>query len=64
MRLLFLSLVALVIAVVVALLAMEDPGYVLIAVGNWTVETTLVLSVVVLLLGFALGYFLIRSGIK
>ncbi len=64
MRLLFLSLVALVIAVVVALLAMEDPGYVLIAVGNWTVETTLVLSVVVLMLGFALGYFLIRSGIK
>jgi len=64
MKLLFLCLVTLFVAVIVAILAMEDPGYVLFAVGTWTVETTLALLVVVLVTGFSLLYFLIRSGVK
>lgn len=64
MKLLFISLATLIAAVMVALLAMEDPGYVLFAVGEWTVETTLTLSAVVVLLSFFLLYFLIRSGKK
>lgn len=64
MKLLFFGLVTLFVAVVVALLAIEDPGYVLFAVGEWTLETTLALVVVVLVLGFSLLYFLIRTGVK
>lgn len=64
MKLLFLCLVTLFVAVIVAILAMEDPGYVLFAVGTWTVETTLALMVIVLVTGFALLYFLIRTGLK
>jgi HemY protein len=63
-KLLFFALVTLFIAVVVALLAMEDPGYVLFAVGEWTLETTLALAVVVLALTFTLLYFLIRAAVK
>lgn len=64
MRLLFISLATLLVAVFVALLAMEDPGYVLFAVGEWTVETTLALTVVVFAAGFMLLYFLIRASVK
>ena len=64
MKLLFLFLATLFVAVIIAILAMEDPGYVLFAVGTWTVETTLALVVVVLVTGFALLYFLIRAGLK
>ncbi len=64
MKLLFLFLATLFVAVIVAILAMEDPGYVLFAVGTWTVETTLALMVVVLVASFALLYFLIRVGLK
>ena len=64
MKLLFISLLTLFIAVLAALLVMEDPGYVLFAVGDWTVETTLALTVVVLVASFALLYFVIRAGIK
>ncbi len=61
---LFISLATLFVAVLVALLAMEDPGYVLFAVGEWTVETTLALTIVVLVVSSFLLYFLIRAGVK
>ncbi|NOX92973.1 MAG: heme biosynthesis protein HemY [Gammaproteobacteria bacterium] len=64
MKLLLLCLATLFVAVIVAILAMEDPGYVLFAVGTWTVETTLVLMAVVLVASFSLLYFLIRTGMK
>jgi len=63
-KLLFLCLATLFVAVIVALLAMKDPGYVLFSVGTWTVETTLALMVVVLIMSFSLLYFLIRMGVK
>lgn len=73
MKLLFIVLLTMIVAVAIALLAVEDPGYVLIAVGTWTVETTLVLSVIVWISTFGALYYSIRfisrlmgapSGIK
>ena len=61
MKTLIVSLLTLFIAVVVALLAMEDPGYVLIAVGEWTVETTLALAAVVIVLSFFSIHFIMRA---
>lgn len=62
MKFLFLVLITLIAAVSIALLAMEDPGYILIAIGPWTIETTLVLLVVVLLIGFIALYYTLRLG--
>ncbi len=64
MRWLLISLVTLFVAVIVALLVMEDPGYVLIAVGPWTVETSLVLAVVIVLLSFAILYYSLRISFR
>lgn len=64
MKTLVFSLVVLFSAVIVALFAMEDPGYVLIAVGEWTVETTLALTVIVILLSFSILYYSIRGFIR
>ena len=60
MKLLVTVLATLIIAVSIALLAMDNPGYVLIAVGPWTVETTLVLVVIVAVFSFAAIYYAIR----
>lgn len=64
MKMLLIGLVTLFVAVIVALLAMEDPGYVLIAVGEWTIETTLALTVVIILLSFSILYYSIRAGLN
>jgi HemY protein len=63
MKMLLIALATLFVAVIVSLLAMEDPGYVLIAVGEWTVETTLALTVVIVLLSFTILYYSIRAGL-
>lgn len=60
MKTLIISLLTLFVAVVIALLAMEDPGYVLIAVGEWTVETTLALAGLIIALSFFTVYYLAR----
>ena len=60
MKMLILGLVTLFVAVVLALLAVDDPGYVLIAVGEWTVETTLALAAVAIVLSFSILYYGIR----
>lgn len=54
MKLLIIIIIALFCSVGVALLVREDPGYVLVTVGPWTVET----SVAVLVVGLAVVYFL------
>jgi len=61
MKFLFLALAALIISVGLALLAEQDPGYVLISQGDWAVETSLTLTLVVLLVAFGTLYFLIRA---
>ncbi len=60
MKLLITGLVTLIIAVSLALIAVETPGYVLIAVGPWTVETTLALAIIVAILTFVAIYYTIR----
>jgi HemY protein len=56
MKWLLLALVVLVVSVAVALMAMPDPGYVLIAFGKYSVETSLLVFLVVL----ALVYLALR----
>ncbi len=58
----FLLFLVLVLAGVVglALLAQQDPGYVLLAYREWTVETSLSLLVVTIVIGFGLLYAAIR----
>lgn len=58
MKILIYGLVALLAAVAVALLALPDPGYVLIGYGDWSVETTLVVLAVVLVLLYVAVRFL------
>jgi HemY protein len=48
MRYLVYAMLALLAAVAVALLALPDPGYVLIGYGDWSLETTLLVLVAVL----------------
>lgn len=60
MKLFLLSLAVLVAATALALFVMQDPGYVLFAVGPWTVETSFALLVIGILLSFVVLYFGIR----
>lgn len=60
MKLLLTSLLVLIGAVALALFIKDDPGYVLITAGAWSVETSLALLTFVLLLAFAALYYTIR----
>ena len=64
MKLLLYSLVVLIGAAALAVLIKDDPGYVLISAGPWTVETTLALLVFALALLFAALYFTIRFFVR
>lgn len=61
MKFLFIALAALIAAVGLALLAEQDPGYVLVTWQDWALETSLTFATVVVLLTFAALYFVIRS---
>lgn len=60
MRLLIAILIALFAAVGIAIVLREDPGYVLISVGQWTIET----SVAALIIGLAVGFFVLYKLIR
>lgn len=60
MKLLAFIIVSLTTAVSAALIAKKYQGYVLVDVGGWTLETTLVLALVVVGLCFIVLYYLIR----
>lgn len=47
-------------AVGIAVLMLEDPGYVLITVGQWTIETSVVVLATLGLVGFAVSYLVVR----
>ena len=64
MKLLLLSLVALLLAVVIGSLAGSDTGYVVMTISGWTVQTSASLFVILLFLGFITTYFIIRSFIR
>lgn len=56
MRWLILGLLALVLSVSIALVALPDPGYVLIGYGSYSIETTLI----VFLVAMGVAYLLLR----
>ncbi|HYQ92372.1 MAG TPA: heme biosynthesis HemY N-terminal domain-containing protein [Candidatus Competibacteraceae bacterium] len=60
MKLLVWILVALGLALGLALLLRDDPGYVLVSMGPWAVETSFAVAVLFLLLLFGLFYLLLR----
>jgi HemY protein len=60
MKLLAIIVITLILAVSIALFATENPGYILIAAGNWTLESTLAFAVVVFVATFIASYYLIR----
>ncbi len=60
MRVVIFALIVLVVAVGVELIVQDNPGYVLIGYGQWTVETTLALAIIVLGLVFIGGYIFLR----
>ena len=61
MKLLFAALAVLVGAVLLALLLREDPGYVLISYDVWSLESSLSLFVLAIVLGYLLLYVLVRT---
>ncbi len=62
----FLSYSLLVVAMTVALtlLALHDPGYLLLSYGRWTVELTLVVAVLLLVLLFFVSHGALLSGYR
>jgi HemY protein len=64
MRLLLLSLLALLLAITIGSLAGSDTGYVMMTISGWTIQTTATLFVIVLFLSFLLIYFCVRSLVR
>ena len=60
MKLLAKIFLVLLVAVSLALIARNEPGYILIDYGAWKIETTLTLAVTTLVLSFAALYSLVR----
>lgn len=60
MKTLFFALVVLLATVAIALGVLREPGYLLIGYGSWTIQTSLSLFVVGLVIAFAALYLLIR----
>ncbi len=60
MRTLIYGLLMLFATVCLALIAKQYPGYVLIDVGGWTVETTLVLALLLIVIVFVAIYYVLR----
>lgn len=62
MRLLLGILAVLFAAAALSLLLMEDPGYLLVGYGQWTLETSVAVAVIVLVVGFLTLYYLLRTA--
>ncbi|MFA5626357.1 MAG: heme biosynthesis HemY N-terminal domain-containing protein [Thiohalomonadaceae bacterium] len=60
MRLLFFSVIVLIVAVSLALLTQDETGYVLVHYGSWSVETSFTFASLLLLLAFLLTYVVLR----
>lgn len=60
MKALFTGLIVLLIAVALAMLIREDPGYVMITVRDWTIEASFVVFVIAAVVAFMAAYFLVR----
>jgi len=60
MRLFLTVVTVLTVTVIIAVIAHNDPGYLIINYRDWVIESSVVLGMVVLFLGFTIIYFLIR----
>lgn len=60
MRWLLIAILVLLLAVSAAHLLQQDPGYLYLDIGHWTIETTLAFALVVLVLVFVLLHLLLR----
>jgi len=60
MRLLIVSLLVAIAAVALALSAQQDSGHVVIAYGDWTVESSLLLFIAGLIILFIALYYIVR----
>lgn len=63
MKFLFVALLALTLSVLLALQAYQDPGFVFISRGDWSLETSFSLLLTVLVVGFFLVYAVIRTTV-
>jgi HemY protein len=63
-RTLIAVLAALILAVAVTLILQRQNGYVLVGYGHWTVEGSLALFLLLILLGFSLLYALVRTAVR
>lgn len=61
MRFLFVTLLVLLAGVSIALILRQDPGYVLISYGQWSVESSLALLLLVIVITFTALYYAIRA---
>lgn len=64
MKTLFAIILVLAAAVVTAVLLRQDPGYVVIAIGVWTLETSLAVSLVALFVAFVFLYIGVRFVVR
>jgi len=64
MKFIFTAMFVLLAAVVIAMLARNDPGYMMINYRDWAIETSLVLAVIIILIAFFVLYVLIRFFIN
>lgn len=64
MKLLLLSLLALLLAVAIGSLAGSDTGYVVMTISDWTIQTSATLFVIILFLSFITVYISVRSMVR
>lgn len=60
MKLLIKTMLVLLAAVLLAMTAREDPGYLVINIRHWSIETSVVFAAIVVLVAFALIYLALR----
>lgn len=64
MKLLLLSLLALLLAVAIGSFAGSDTGYVMMTISGWTIQTSVTVFVIVLFLSFLIIYISVRSLVR
>ena len=64
MKLLIISLIALLLAVTIGSIVGDDSGYVVLTASGWTIQTSATFFVVLIFLVFVTLYFSIRSVVK
>ena len=64
MRLLFTAIIVLVVTVIIAVAARDDPGYLVINYRDWVVETSVILAVLVVAAAFVAIYLMLRLFIN